>query len=947
MSIQRVTAASLAALVVLLACADAAHADTAGSVKTEYTRRIKVGETIEPLGDTPFGESVSLYTGNLSFRQTDISLPGIGPGITLTRTYDITGAPTSKTFDLSLGDWDLAVPEITTMIPGKRLGYGGVWNVEYSTAPTARCSHITMVSRAPFGYSLPWWHGYQLITGDGNSQPLLKRTAENTLAPGGNVAAYPILTPGNWMLGCLSSTSNGMPGEAFLAVAPDGTRYWFDHLAYGAILETLYDPIPWTNDPGNPVPGEGLADGEASLTTGATVPESDEPEVYWGFDITYLKRQTAHMFATRVEDRFGNWVAYRYTGTKLQEITASDGRRVLVEWRTDAPLVDRIRVMPDTPLERVWRYEYEAPTDPTLRRLVRVRQPDDTSWSLDMAYASGVELPPVDPDGSCGTRTFDTGPNDLALITMEHPTGLRAEFTVSLKARARSWVPTGCVQMQGTLGPWTEPLPPVYFSAALTTKYFYGPGVAGRAWQYRYSPARGSTYSECLAAACQDWQWVEVTDPDQNTTHYQFSTRWGYMEGKLLSKTDGISVLGTDFPEGLQKETYEYADPGRNWAYPSRIGEIITDTGTQTNAETSDRMTPELIRERRLQGVTFVRETSTFDRFGNPETVRRASAPGDSVTETTTYWPVDSQWVLGQPWKTSVAGRVISQTDYDARVLPRQVYSFGLLQATYGYAANGMLATITDPRNYTTTLGDYKRGVPQAIDFPDSTRLTTSVDDLGQVTAVTNQLFDTSGYSYDSMGRITQMRFPANDTVAWNPVNRSFSRIGEAAYGLPWGHWRQEVRTGTALTTTLYDALWRPRMVISEDTAVPGSRSYVIKRFDGSGREVYSSFPVDVAPSVNDDLPGVTTTYDALGRVVTVVQASELGPLTTRHDYLSGFRTRVTNPRGFATTTSFQTFDQPSESAPVRIEAPEAVTTVIERDVFGKPLSITRSGPAN
>lgn len=947
MSIQRLTAASLAALVVLLACVDAARADTAASVKTEYTRRIKVGETIQPLGDTPFGESVSLYTGNLSFRQTDISLPGIGPDIVLTRTYEVTGAPTSKTFDLSMGDWDLAVPEITTMIPGKRMGYGGVWNVEYSTDPTARCSHITMVSRAPFGFSLPWWHGYQLVTGDSASQPLVKRTSENTLAPGGNVAAYPILTPSNWMLACLSSTSNGMPGEAFLGVAPDGTRYWFDHLAYGAILETLYDPIPWMNDPSTPPSRENLTGGGESLTTGTTVPEEDDPTVYWGFDIQYMKRQTAHMFATKVQDRFGNSVTYRYSGTSLQEITASDGRHVLVEWRTDAPLVDRIRVMPNTPLERVWRYEYEAPTDPTIRRLVRVVQPDNTSWVLDTDYASAIELPPVDPDGACGSRTFDTGLNDLAVITMEHPTGLRGEFVLSVKARARSWVPTACIQMQGPTGPYNEPLPPVYLTAALTSKAFSGPGVPNRVWQYEYSPARGSTQSECLAAPCQDWQWVEVTDPELHTTHYHYSTRWGYLEGKLLSKTDGVSVRRTDFPDGVQKETYQYADPARSWAYPSRIGAVLADTGTYTNTETTERIVPESSREKRLQGVTFLRETSSFDRFGNPEVVRRASVPGDSRTETTTYWPVDSQWVLGQPWKTTVAGRVISQTEYDARVLPKQVFSFGLLQASYTYAPSGNVATITDPRTNVTTLGDYKRGVPQVIDFPDLTKVRTSVDDLGQVTAVTNQLTDTTGYSYDSMGRITQTRFPTTDTLAWNAVDRGFGRVGEAAYGLPWGHWRHEVRTGTALTTTLYDALWRPRMIIAEDTAVAGSRSYVVKRFDALGHETFSSYPVATAPTVDDDLPGVRTSYDALGRVTTVIQSSELGPLTTRSDYLDGFRTRVTNPRGLATTTSFQTFDEPTQDAPVRIDAPEGVTTVIERDTFGKPLSITRSGPAN
>lgn len=943
---QRLPVALLAAFA-LSAGTGAARAETIASATTEYTNRIKVGETIQPLAETPFGENVSLYTGNLSFRQTDISVPGIGPAITLTRTYEVTGSPTSYSADLAMGDWDLAVPQISAMVPGNRAGYVGAWSVNDPAAPSARCSRMTMVSQAPFAFGLPWWHGYQLISGDGSSQPLLKRTAENALAPGGNVAAYPVVTPNAWQLACLSATSNQMPGEAFLAVAPDGTRYWFDHLAYGAAHETLIEIIPWLNDPDDPIPRPG-----ASAETSMVASSDDggaETNVFNGVDILYMPRKTGHLFATRVEDRFGNWVAYRYTGTQLQEITASDGRHVLVSWRADAPLIDRISVQPGTVQERIWKYSYDQPTNPAARRLVMVLQPDNSSWQFDTAWAAKVKVPPADPDNLCGVRTFTqiSADDNIAGIAMTHPTGLQAIFGLSLRARARSWVPTSCTYSQGAVNPPSEHLPAVYLSLALTSKTFSGPGVSPRTWSYRYSPARGSIESECLAAPCQDWQWVEVTDPENQTAHYRFSTRWGYMEGKLLAKVEGVFQTGTDNPAGLETETYSYADPLGGWTFPARIGKAMQDEISYSNNEPTERMSPETLREKQLQGVRFIRETSSFDRFGNPETVRRASLPGDSRTETTSYWPVDAQWVVGQPWKTTQNSRVISQTDYDGRILPQRTYSFGLLQATYGYAANGMLASITDPRNNVTTLADHKRGVPQTIRFADATVVAPTIDDFGQVASVRNQLGDSTNYRYDSMGRLTHSSFPVGDSVAWNPVNRSFGRIGLAQYGLPWGHWKQEVRTGNALTTTLFDALWRPRLIISEDVVDPGSRSYVVKRYDADGREIYSSYPVSTAPTVDDELAGVRTSYDALGRIVTVSQDSELGVLTTRRDYLSGYRTRVTNARGHATTTSFQTFDEPSEESPVRIEAPAGVMTVIQRDVFGKPLTITRSGPVN
>lgn len=949
MSNQRLQCGLLAAIAAVAACTQPVKADEIlGSATTEYTRRIKVGETIQPLGETPFGESVSLYTGALSFSQTDIHLPGIGPDITLTRKYEISGSPLTKTFDMPMADWDLAVPEITTLVPTKKLFEVGTWRVNTPNATTARCSRITMVSQAPYYYGLPWWHGYQLVTGDGHSQPLLKRTAENANAPGGNVAAFPLVTPGNWVLGCLSATSNGEEGEAFLGVAPDGTRYWFDYLAWGPRVDTLVEAIPWTNDPSTPIPRDAATSTESLSMTGVgTTPESD-PNVYWGVDNPHVYRRVGHMFATRVEDRFGNWVTYRYSGEKLQEINASDGRRVLVAWRTDAPLVDRITIMPGTPSERVWIYDYVAPTDPLNRALVSVRQPDNTSWSFAMGKASIVKTPSVDLEGLCGTRTFTqiAADDNVAAVSITHPTGLHGDFLLSLRARARSWVPTSCTLASGSTGSYSETLPPVYLSLALTSKTFLGPGIAPRTWSYLYSNARGSTASECMADACQDWQWVEVTDPEQQTTHYRFSTRWGFLEGKLLAKIDGVVQRGTDDPVGLQRETYAYADPGMAWTFPARWGDSIQDTAAYSNNEPTERPGLEIRRERLLQDVRFQREVLSFDRYGQAETVRRASVPGDSQVQTTSYWPVDSQWVLGQAWKTTQEGRVIGQTDYDAKVLPLRTYAFGLLQATYGYAPNGMMTTITDPRGNVTTLSDHKRGIPQLIRFADLTTIAPSVDDLGQVTAVRNQLSDSTTYRYDAMGRLEQTGFPSNDTVAWNPVNRSFRRIGFAQFGLPEGHWQQEIRTGNALTTTLYDAMWLPRVIMTEDTATSNSRSYVVKRYDADGRETFSSYPVDVAPTVDTALDGTHTLYDALGRVVSIQQESELGLLSTYKEYLPGYRTRVTNPRGFATTTSFQTFDEPSEEAPTRIEAPQGVTTVIARDAFGKPLSITRSGPS-
>lgn len=921
-----------------------ARAQTITGPSTEYLRRIKTAESVQPLGDSPFGENISLYNGTLSFRQTDISYPGIGPTITLARTYEVSGSPTTYGNDLPMGDWDLSIPRISTIVAGNGIRFAKLWKVnpqvitQTGTVSLARCTGITEINHAPSGYGLAWWHGYQLITEDASSQPLLKRNPTNALAPGNDVAAYPIVTASHWMIGCLASTANGLEGEAFKAVSPDGTKYWLNHLAYGEPLETLIEYIPHMNNPDNP-PAPGLVVGS---------PTDEGNDLYWGEDTQILPRSMGHMYATRVEDRFGNWLTYHYNAAnQLTEINASDLRKVAITWRSDAPLVDRITLQPGTPGARTWRYEYHQPTDREQRMLTRVIQPDDTFWEFDLGWANTIHVPPADPDNSCGVRTFNQIPSDegWASLSIGHPSGLIGTFDLSLRGHARSWAPSTCSQMS-TLSPWIERVPVVYTALSMTRKTVQGPGVAPQTWTYRYSPARGSTQQECLASPCQDWKWVEITDPDNRTDHYQFSTSWGHTEGRLQSTVTAVATPGQDAPAGLQSESWTHADPSQAWPFPASLGSLLSDRLSFANTLTSETLSPETLRQITRQDVQFTRRVESFDRFGQAERVVRSNTLGGSRVESISYWPADAQWVLGQPWKFTQDGMLVSQTDYDSRILPLRKIDFGQVSASYGYHSNGLVHTVTDPLLNVTRLTDYHRGVPRRIEFADRSAIVPGVDDFGQIASIEDQLRDTTTYKYDSMGRMTLQSFPVGDSIAWNPVSRNFERSDVAAYGLPPGHWKQTTANGNALVSTFYDALWRPRLLLTEDTGNPSSRSFVTKRYDGKGRETYSSFPVSSLGSVDDLLPGTSTYYDGLGRVYLVGQASELGGLLTRTEYLSKFRTRVTNPRQQQTTTSYQIFDEPTEQAPTRIEAPEGVTTIIERDGFGKPLSIRREGPA-
>lgn len=83
---------------------------------------------------------------------------------------------------------------------------------------------------------------------------------------------------------------------------------------------------------------------------------------------------------------------------------------------------------------------------------------------------------------------------------------------------------------------------------------------------------------------------------------------------------------------------------------------------------------------------------------------------------------------------------------------------------------------------------------------------------------------------------------------------------------------------------------------------------------------------------------------DALGRPTGRATDSELGTLYDGYIYSNGFQKIFTDAKGNNTYYTFQVFDQPSEDAIATISMPEGVAVNINRDIFGKAQSITRSG---
>ncbi|WP_460733221.1 RHS repeat-associated core domain-containing protein [Lysobacter tyrosinilyticus] len=312
----------------------------------------------------------------------------------------------------------------------------------------------------------------------------------------------------------------------------------------------------------------------------------------------------------------------------------------------------------------------------------------------------------------------------------------------------------------------------------------------------------------------------------------------------------------------------------------------------------------------------------------------------------------------------------MSQTEYDATyALPIRTYSFGKLQQSLTYdttssvasGQRGTLSTISDGRDTgtfdtTVILSDWKRGTPRAVKYPvtaespSGATQAATVNDDGTIESVTDENGYLTGYNYDAMGRLASITYPTGDAVSWAPQNREFRALKTTDWmppGVAAGQWREYVTQGNYAKATYFDAVWRPVLTNEYDvTNVPGTLRSTSVTYDTSGRVAFQSYPSsDLIPAAT----GTWSFYDALDRIKSIKQDSESGQLTIATEYLTGFKTKVTNPRGFQTVTEYQSFDRPDSSAPTavtRLAGADTQVVEIQRDVFGKPLRLTKRNEA-
>lgn len=610
----------------------------------EYSKHISGAQNVDSLSGDLFGDSVALYTGRVSFRHVDIEIPGNSSlPVRLARTFQVRDPAIVSAFswldspshDELLADWELDVPRISGTfghhLNGPVLGSGGLelnpggvtlaWSDQ-------RCSGARVPPPIGEFFAVDYWGGLQAQIESGGEM-LQPNSGVQLPASGG---PYRWLTPSLTWFSCLSQIKNGT-GEGFFAISPDGTKYWFDWMA------KVHEP---------------------TLRKQFYYSISTPTDGYEEFFEQILDRRKNTLYATRVEDRFGNWVSYTYTNApnerpRIGKIESNDGRLITFTYDASGRLASA------SAHGRTWQYTYGG--NPA--RLTGVLRPDGSKWAFNFGTIPYEYNTLEQGPGSCsypgelGSVDFDD-----STLRMTHPSGAQGEFTFRLRLHGRSNVPRQCVAVPDGNGPENGAYSDyvrMYWTRSLVKKRVFGPGIPESAWNYSYNsaqtpaqarsgftqnysapgswasppyvftsiPEEGKPITDlatyriiepvCTSDGCAGRTSTEVTGPGGTWSRYTFGNSYRYDEGLVLRVE-----LGSSASHILRTEFYNYQLSSIGQPYPAKLGISRQYKGDGLNSTV---LRPQKVKRIVQDGAELVNEVEQFDSLGRSTRVRKSSVP--------------------------------------------------------------------------------------------------------------------------------------------------------------------------------------------------------------------------------------------------------------------------------------------------------------------------------
>lgn len=898
-------------------------APNANKIGVDILDNFNISQDLKTHTTDLLGDTIDLSSGSIKLSHVDVDIPGNSTlPVSIVRTLSSPDGWFDDTREFA--SWSLELPHVrSSIIKGPNVVHRSPW-----TMGTPCSSPIT-----PVGTELT--SGWYYLSGSdfwgGESISLPGKGVEKIITTNTNIKT----TRTYWNIQCFNSV-NGH--EGFKVTDDSGNKYTFEKLKL--VYHDKEINMPSAEGP-KPC---GL------LCTPPTIPPGDGgtgPVVY---------KVSTFMLPSMVEDRFGNWVKYEYSGDNLTRIYANDGRNISINYM-DGNITS---IQYDN---KTITYSYDTVNVKTLSQVTR---PDGKFWSFysekdaqksggrfwDRMSRTFFDNVPILGTG-CAWDTIDEG----AYINIKHPDGASGTFYLSQIYHGRTNVPK---QPRDNPQGWRQDMVGYHqsncFNAHSITKKELTVGDTNLVWQYQYLSGEGAFQGENKAMAYNiasfgleypnlaELKYTKVINPDNSFNHYYFSNKWGPEENQQLFKDTYspdatlLSRISTRLSQG------KYIGDSRAMYDFSSSSKILTNNNTTRlylNGSETGRYAFDLI------------STNPYD---EPEVLKYYNnATNELLWLKKLYHHNTSINLLNEPagemvsrdgvnW--SVANKQEHYTSGNGIGLPYQNWVAGKLISTNTYHSDGNLfqTTYHDSGRY-EKFENYYRGKARKITLPCATTngcntvngstantivALLEVNADGTTGSVTDFNGNKTSYSYNPVGWLTKIDYA---DPKWTDKVISYAMVTSAGDGISGsnvavGSLRQTISHGNYEKRIYHDGLLRPILTRERDTANASTTRYQVMAYDHDNRQTLSSFPSSDA----GNRIGMETEYDALGRIISQTRTSDGS--VSRREYLSGNKVAVTDGENNTTTTTYLAYGEPAYDKPTLIEAPDTDDIAIDYNVF-------------
>ncbi|PCK29652.1 hypothetical protein, partial [Pseudoalteromonas piscicida] len=912
-------------------------------ITTNYRELFNLDHSVQPYTIDDLGEEFSPATGSVTFRQTDISIPGNSSlPVNLTRVFVGSDSFDSNTRDF--GTWGIDIPHVrANMISLKdEKSFKGSWGTgKACSGKLGDVGEFTDKNRNPYydqnlqiekGQS--FWNGDNIYIPNQGSAKIINKSGTNGVKT----------TNQQWKIECTFA-----PGgyEGFKITTLDGTIYTFNQLKVvkGKILK--------------------LVEKRASS-------KKDSP---------HFETYHAFLLATKVEDKFGNTVEYKYDSQgKLISIEGNEGkssvssRKITLTYYSSGPFKNLVATASAN--GKTWNYSYAQQgglsyvLNEQINALSKVTLPDNRNWSFKhpkttdwiKAYLGLHTFTVPSEERNLNWKVCEYFTVKGTLIDIEHPSGFKATYSYKNRSFNRANVELRILKPDFDTQ-WDSVLIEAQtcsLAYALDNKTVTYSDNESYTWNYRYINASGYFHNDKKPSESRRAGWkfgtlpyglkpydlktTVVTTPGGEKVAHHHSAKWGWTENlpilidylgkdgtlpplrRVISTNDkstlrGNSLVKNDFTSGF------FMRP------KSQVTIDTFEDGSKDNFEFThltfnEYDAPTKTQESGPSGSKFVKRTYKHD----------VAHHAFNLLESVSISSNDETYKKTQ--EVNYGDFTAADNSYRNLKLVKEIYDNGRLTETFKkYTNEGNVAEIEFNQNLWPKSSnekryfkrsDFKRGIARKVTIPSRFSATGAihaaieVNDDGLVTKQTDFSGVSTSLSYDSVGRILSIDLE-NDSAdkswldtrfVWDDVNntRTIKRCT-----LNQDNQCNEARP-LVETIETYDSLLRLTQTKTIDNTINADAKSRVRyqnfEYDYKNRQTLVSF----VSTDSTELNGTSTTYDALGRTKTV-SVSGLG--ATKHAYLASNKIKVTDPLKNVTTTTYQAFGAPEYKIATFIDSPE------------------------